>query len=572
MVRRKSAIVLSLLMIGIPAARGAESDGDVGAVLRLMPAEWPASAVFANLKKFDENINVVAKQVTGNAPEDGLLDDIRDDLGFAEWVDFSKPFGMAVDQLGGGSNPVIWARVPDAQAKLKSKEGAKEVDGVWEVSGNGSETAWVKLAGDYVVAATSKEHLAKATSKENRSLADEMKSRADMLAGRDMYFHLNIDPVRSAALGGLAQMAQMAPMLAMMAGQQAGLSDPAMLTGGFTVLVDVSKKLVEQIAYVDISVGLEPQSGRATIATGYRDGPIKTYLSRQKPASQAMFTEIEDQPWTIAVGYHVPGAESPFFAYVCDQMKNALTSTPAAGAGADAETAKKAVGDSIQLLHDMYSAIEGMNYVLSFSPQGVKGAADMTSSDPSKIMELVRKSMTAANSMMKPLSPGIGYENAGTIKVGDVTVEKFKMKMDDNDPKMAAAEKILGDTQIGMGVQRGRVRAVMGNEKELERGFSGSVSKPLSASPAVRETLAKLPSKQNAALLLNLGAIPMMLGSILGEPPAAIPQTSGGPPPVGISVSLSGDPARVDLYVPIKTVEEMVKSFQSPKAGMKPGQ
>jgi hypothetical protein len=562
MLQRLSAVGLALLLMSLPTASPAAGSGpgDFESVLKMMPAEWPVAVVAVNFKTLDENISSMVKRVTGSAPDEGVLEGLKGELGVGDWIDFSRPMAMSSDRIGGPDKPVVWARVPEATAKLKGVEGAVEENGTWKVPVSAGGSVWVKVAGDYAVIAPSQDLLTRATNKDNRSLAEELRPRLDMLTGRDAYLHVNIDPVRNSAVGGIAQFGQMAPMFAMMAGQQAGMTDPSLLTGVFTTLADAARSLMEQIAYVDISFSLDAQTARATIATGYRDGAIKGYLQKQKPASAALFNEIEDQAYTIAVGYQIPGTESPFFAYVCDQMKKSLSSMPASEG--EAGSMRKSIEESVQVMRDLYGSIEGLNQVVAFTPEGMKVAGDYITSDPSKVVELTKKSLTSANALSKQFSSGANYESTGKVKIGEVDVEKFKMSIDPNNPAAAMMGQVLGDMQYGLGVRGGRVRFAMGNDKELEKTFAGKIGTPLSSSAQVKEAISQLPGKYNAIMLINLAAIPAMLGPMMGMP--AAPPRASTAPPVALSVSLSGDPARVDLYVPLKTVEELAKAFNPP--------
>lgn len=562
MLTRISAASMALFLFLVAPVPAAESGAaNFEPVLKMIPADWPVAAVIVDLKKLDANITTVATRIAGEPPDGGILEDIQREFGLGEAVDFTKPLALAADRLSGPGKPVFWARVPSAAEKFKTLEGAKEEGGVWQVPGSDGDSVWVKIAADYIIAAPSQDLLAKATKPDNRSLADELKGRMDMLAGRDVYAHMNIEPVRNSALGGLAQFGQMAPMFAMMAGQQAGMSDATMLTGVFTTLADAAKSLLEQIAYVDLALSIDEKAGRVTIATGYKDGPIKSYLAKQKPASGPMFSEIEEQAYTVAVGYHVPGTESPFFAYLSEQLKKALSGMP--GGTPEADATRKGIEESLATMQQLYGSIEGVNQVMTFSGEGMKSAGDYITSDPAKVIELTKKSLLAANTLTKALGGGASYESAGSAKIGDAAVEKFTMKVDPANPAAAMMGQMLANLQYAIGVRGGRVRFAMGSDKDLEKTFSGSVTKPLAASPQVKDAVAQLPAKHNAVVLLNLAAVPAMIGPMLGIPPGSAPP-SGDAPPVALSVSLSGDPARVDLYVPMKTVEVLVKGLNPP--------
>jgi hypothetical protein len=74
----------------------------------------------------------------------------------------------------------------------------------------------------------------------------------------------------------------------------------------------------------------------------------------------------------------------------------------------------------------------------------------------------------------------------------------------------------------------------------------------------VRAALSALPDRRNAIILIDpAGALPI-LGPLLGKPnPMELPPG----PPIAISASLCDEPARLDIHVPLRTIERIVQAM-----------
>lgn len=137
------------------------------------------------------------------------------------------------------------------------------------------------------------------------------------------------------------------------------------------------------------------------------------------------------------------------------------------------------------------------------------------------------------------------------------------MKFDTSNPQLAAGAMMFGpNAKIALGRVGDRIRFCMGNTGNLERIFAATTSQPLASNEDVAKTLKALPKKRNFVLLLDpAGAIPLF-GPMMGMPTTAnIPPG----PPIGISVSLAGDPASLNIHVPISAIERVIKAI--PKDG-----
>jgi hypothetical protein len=558
------------LLMAMPLRAARAGAADVDAVLKLMPADASIAVVVVDFEKLDKALAAAVKSIKSDAEAPQMLADIKASLGIADWIDFSKPVGMAVPTLTGGNQSILWAVVPGFAEKVKTVADAKEEDGVWHLTFESKSDVFAKAKGGYVIASESKEGLAFAT-KEGKTLADELKTRMDLLANRDALIHVNFDPIRPMALGGIAQGAQMAPMFGMLLGQKGG-ADPMAVTSALTGLFDGVKKFVEQVNYIDLAVGVTETAGNLTIATGYKDGEIKSYLAKQKPASAALMTEIEDQPYFIAMGCHFPSGESPFMDYFFEKMM-AASQGPAAGApGAPGATPpggannppaaagpNDAAKEALQLSRDLYRKVEGWNSVVAMTSSGMKVSGDYLGGDTQGILDLSKKTMAKVNPLTKSFSGSASYESLGPKKIGDVSVDQFAVKFDTTKPGAAQAAQMMGEnSRFSVGVARGRVRYCMGSDEDAGRVFSAKVEKPLASNKVIAEALATLPAKRNAVVLIDPAGLLPLIGPMMGMPKVE-PMPPG--PPVAISVSTSGEPARVDINIPFKAVERMVHAL-----------
>lgn len=564
------------LILVLPLRAALAGAADVEPLLKLMPADSTISAVIVDFEKLDKTIGAVVKSIEPDAPSPDILSDLKRELGIADWIDFSKPVGLAQPSLPSDNQSILWVVVPGFAEKVKTVATAKEEDGVWHLTFEGKSDVYAKAKGGYVIASESNVGLAFA-SKEGKSLADELKSRMDLFANRDVFIHLNFDGIRSMALGGIAQGAQMAPMFGMMLGQQGG-TDPMAMTSFLSGAFDGAKSFVEQLAYLDITVGLTETAGNLTLATGYKDGAIKSYLAKQKPASVAPMTDIEDQPYFLAMGCHFPGGESPFLDYFFDKMTAASTPPPGAtppdptgatppAANNPAATAPPSddAKEAVRITRDLYRKVEGWNSVVAMTPSGMKVIGDYVGGDTQGILDLSKKSMSKMSSLAKMFNGGATYEALEARKIGDASVSQFALKFDTTNPAAAQTAQMMGeDARYSVGVAGGRVRYCTGSDQDAQRVFAGKVEKPLAANKAVADAVATLPAKRNAVVLIDPVGILPMIGPMMGMPKVE-PMPPG--PPVAISVSLSGEPARVDINVPFKAIQRMVQAM-SPKEPM----
>lgn len=569
---------LVLLVAAASAPAGLET---AGGVMKLVPGDVPLAAVFADMDKLDKTIQQWGRRIDPDAGEGGPLSDLREEIGIGDWVDFSKPLVIAAIEAQGG-DPVVWAAVPGFAEKIAAHEGAKNVEGVWEMTlpgGTGRMMYLKALEGDYVVGAASKAELEKAAPK-GTTLADELKARAEMLAQRDFVVHVNIGHYRDSALAGIAQAAPMVIMMGgMMAAQGMDAEDAANLQAALTTAMDMVKQFMEQLAYVDVIGSMDAQEANITLATGYVDGPIRAALARTAPADRPMLTGYEEQPYVVASGFHAPGLMASFSDYFFRKMDAAKVAAapppPAPAEGekpAEGEAPKAApMSDMMRLSMEMGAMTEGGDFVMAFGKDGMRMIGEYLVKDAPKYVGLLKESLKSANAGMGMMGGGgVSFEIIGSSKIGDIDVEQFTMKIEEPaDPNMAAMgapdlSQLYGkNSRYGVGVSKGNVRFCYGTEAEMQKAFTAKVDKPLASGQYVEAALKKLPAKRNGVLLVDIaGAAPLM--EMFGQPMSG--QLPPGPP-FALSFSFCGEPARVDIHIPLRAIERAVQAF-SPQQPM----
>jgi hypothetical protein len=542
--KRSRCLFAALLLVPF-VGTVAQGSPAVESVLKQMPADYPLGAIVVDFEKFDKSLIAYARNIDPKSEFQGMLADMKRNLGVAPWIDFTRPVGLVQPTFQGGE-PVIYATIPNFLEKAKGLADAKEEEGgIWFLPFEAMDDLYAAVKGDLVIAASDKTQLESVLKKEGRTLADGLRPRLDLLTGRDVYVHLNFEAVRPMAQMSIMQATQMAPMMAMMAAQQGG-GDPASMTAVFSSIVDAAKNFVDQADFVDIVLGVSADTARTTIATGFKEGDIKTYLSKTKPAAALPLATLEDQKFTLAMAWHIPGDESPFINYLFGKMM------------APQGTENSAAAEGSQIARDLFSKVEGMNLVMNMDKSGMTSAGDYLGKDVAGILNLASKSIVKESPMTEMLSSGISYEAAGEKTFGGNKVQAFTMKIDPASPSAEEAGKMMGsNTTLFMGSMDGRVGYFMGPEADAEKYFSGKVSKPLSTNSFVAEALKALPANRNLVILLDPAGVIPAFGSLLG---LETPENVSPGPPVAISASFSGEYARTDVIVPAKTIGRVLEA------------
>ena len=558
------SLLALLCIVGVATGQALSAEPDAAAdLLRLIPADLPFTVVVRDLERLDRNVKAFAKRVEPDSDGPTMLLDLKEDLGIGDLIDFKQPFALATIQDGQADEKMVfWAAVPGFAEKVGAIAGATKDGDIWRIprGDDATEQVRAKLVGGYALVAKDEAGLCRATAGE-RNLAETLKLRPDGLPERNVFMHVNMGVLRQDAVAGVAQTAQMAPMMAMALAPQWG-ADPSLLTAGLTSLFEAVKAFVEQVSYIDIRADLGTDAADITLATGYRDGVIRKYLANQKPASIAPFAQFEEQPYLIAMAYHMPGVESPFLDFLVDQAVKVLQAPPTMGAPGDTDAAPAvddaAVKRSAEMTRQLLRAIEGTTALLAMKGEQATALGDYIGPNPQRIIDLTGEYLVADNPILNDFK-GVSYKALGPVAIGSTSVRQYEMTAEAGSP---AAEMFGANTHFALGIRAEWVRYCTGTSTDIQAAFAPKVISPLSASRYVKEALAALPAKWNTIVLLDPAAMVPLLGPAMGKP--NIRPLSPGPV-IAVSASLSGQPARVDIHVPLRAIERVAQAMSPAK-------
>ena len=514
------------------------------------------SAVVVNLERLEASVDALVKRMDPERDKTGMLDDLRKDSPVAAWADFSAPVGFVMDP--GNGEPAMWVRVEDFAKRAKAAGATKDEGGVWTFKVGETGIAYAKPRGAYVALAADLDMLKLAT-KEGAAPAARIKSRAALLKGRDVFVHVNMNPLRDKVLGSIAQAAQMAPMFGMMMGSQMPGGDPQALVRMITGGIDGVQKFFEQLDYVDVLFSIGGEAANVTLLTGYKEGAIKNYLGRQQPASAKPLTHIADQPYTVAMSYHIPGEASPFLEYIVDKTVGAMLPPEDDTAQGASSVDRKALEEALRITRELYKKTEGMDAVMNMASGEMTTTGGIFGRDLKGLFVLAKEYALKAKSLGDAFGGGMTYEPLGARTIGSTEVTEYALKFDSSNPMMAKQAMMWGpDARYALGLMDTRVRFCMGSKDAVDAVFAAKITKPLGDQPLVKKSLGKLPERRNAVILINPASVARMVGQFTGG--GAIPTL---PPtaPIAISLSVAGEPARVDIHVPFAGIENVFKSM-----------
>ena len=558
MYRSRTMVIAVGIGLLLSPGRALAAAPEVEKLMGLMPDDLPLTMIVVDLATLDRAVGSFLESIGEDGSNASLITKVKEEFLVGSWIDFSKPIGLAHTILTQREKPLLWANIPQFKEKVKQYAGATQEEGAWHLPSKDGDSVYAKNLGDYVVIAPSVEALARATG--GRSLpGKELKTRMDLLKGRQALLHINMESVRPPLLSTLTQGAQMAPMLAMMMSQQSGGGDAATMIGVFTAVFDAAQKFVQQINTIDIAITIDANAAHAVLAAGFNDGAIRKHLEQTSPATVPLLSTIQTQPFVLALAYHLPGNASPFIDYIFSTVTGAPAAAPApAPISGDTHAPSDTVG-AANVTRDFYRKIEGMNMLLTMSPKGVAISGDYIAADSNALFALAKKAVIASGSLLNRLGGAEGWEPMPSRKIGQATVEEFSIKFDSSNPRSATALKLYGgDLRYAIASGRGGVRFYLGHPSHLDRAFPDQVSNPLGSSAGVKQALAALPANANAILLVDLAAsIPLL--ARLGVS-ARARQTSPGPP-IALALSLSKEPARLEIHVPAGAIKRLKEAL-----------
>ncbi|MCH7840000.1 MAG: hypothetical protein IID38_07170 [Planctomycetes bacterium] len=562
MYRSRTMVIAVGIGLLLSPGRALAAAPEVEKLMGLMPDDLPLTMIVVDLATLDRAVGSFLESIGEDGSNASLITKVKEEFLVGSWIDFSKPIGLAHTILTQREKPLLWANIPQFKEKVKQYAGATQEEGAWHLPSKDGDSVYAKNLGDYVVIAPSVEALARATG--GRSLpGKELKTRMDLLKGRQALLHISMESVRPPLLSTLTQGAQMAPMLAMMMSQQGG-GDAATMIGVFTTVFDAAQKFVQQINTIDIAITIDANAAHAVLAAGFNDGAIRKHLEQTSPATVPLLSTIQTQPFVLALAYHLPGNASPFIDYIFSTVTGAPAAAPApAPKSGDTHAPPDAVG-AANVTRDFYRKIEGMNMLLTMSPKGVAISGDYLGADSNALFSLAKKAVIASGSLLNRLGGAGGWEPMPSRKIGQATVEEFSIRFDSSNPRSATALKLYGgDLRYAIASGRGGVRFYLGHPSHLDRAFPDRVNAPLGSSAGVKQALAALPTKANAILLVDpAGSIPLLARLGVG---AQARRTSPGPP-IALALSLSGEPARLDVHVPVGAIKRLKDALGSAAA------
>jgi len=560
----KTKVVLALLISLGAITETRATSKDVKALLQAMPAGVPLSVVIPNAEDFDGRLGEAIKMFDPDGDPPGLVRELKNKLKIADWVDFSKPIGLSQSDFSDDNTAVIFAVAPKFSEKVKSLKNAKEEDGIWQLPFDEKTTVYAAAKGAYVVAGLQKESVVAALGGAE-NLGASIKSRIELLEGKQIFAEINLEPMRPMLLGQIMQLSAIAPMLAM--GATSGSSaDPAAISGLIMTGTEGLQKFAEQIAFIDLAVGIENATVSATLQPLFNDGSIKQYLSAQK-TGDAFFDNISADSYMAAFVWNFPGKDSPFFNYVLGKIESASTmASPMMMGQPKTDEDKKAkaakanqMKESIAVARKLYDAIQGMSAVFSYSGKTMQVMGDYRGDNTGELLTLLTESLAKANPIANLFGGGATFQESGSRKVGGVDVKEFAIQYDPGSASSTKAKQMYGENaRFAAGAVDGHIRYCVGSEEAANAVFTGKSKKAFTTNPGLVAMMKSLPSKKNIVLALDPAGIAMMLGTMAGKP-GDVPAAGKNAPPVGLSISLSGE-ARLDLYIPLTSIKPFLNS------------
>ncbi len=534
-------------LTGFLSADALGQDAATTRVLESIPAKFPLAIVFVDAAKLDASVAGFSKRTGTTFADEGLLADLKRQLPVLEWMDLSRPVGLAYASFDAGTQPIVYAWVPDFGAKVKTLEEATREEGVWRLTFDDLGVYYARIVDDYVIASAFNENLTPIAGE--KSLADAMKHAADVWRGPDVVVHVNFEPLRAMVTAQVDKAAAMAPMMGMLAVQQGG--DPTSIMRTLTTTFDAAKRFVAQLDQLDLALAVSENAVSITLRSSFKEGAIRKYLTGVKPSDHAPFAGLSEQPYVMAMDYGFPGDDSPFFEFLFDKLGAAPPPDPttqAQGDQADAQAQARAE----RVTRDLYKSVRGADMLLAVSPDGIRLAGNYFGPDPKAILELATQTLSIPNAALTRMKAGTTFESLGTRTIGNASVNEFAVIPDTSNSVGATFVKLMGDRpRFAMSLTNAGVGVCMGSDTYVTQHFAGGKDKPLRAARHVAKALAALPPKRNITLLLDPAAMLTLSAPLWGTPPMD-PVLPG--PPIAVSVSLSAQPVRLDVHIPARAI------------------
>jgi len=525
------------------------------ALLQVVPAKMPAVIVVEHPQRFDRTIASWLTRLDPDSLGWGLFEELRGDLPIGEWIDLTRPMAIAFGGAGKRQPPILWAQVPGFDEHMGGLARAVREGDTWRIALPDGQELYARRCGDYVVAAMSMASLEQAT-QPGPALADVLPDRRTHTTSRHVIVHLNMARLHEAAAELVAELAALGPLLALLVEQElgSGTAGPAALAEAWLAETGA---LLDQAESVDLFVGMDEQSVSVNCMAHFNEGSVRRYLLEGKSDPRPFFPGIEARPYVLAMAARVPGRDvSPALPPVVERtlarLLEKIAGPPSVAPGVSSERAAAAA----DTLRTLAVNIEGAEGVLSWASDGVRLQADLWGPDPQAIGKDITALLTGENPALRKLRGGPALEPLGSRTVGETVIEEFALK----PVPPANVEGGRGEIiRWGMGVAGTRLLLCLGSEIDVNGRFGLTVSRPFAQADYPREALAALPSDANVVVLIDPARLMPWVSRLQGKQPADMLPPG---PPIAISCTLVGNPARIDIHIPLRALERLRQAMQ----------
>jgi len=407
-----------------------------------------------------------------------------------------------------------------------------------------------------VVAAPTRSALASLDS-EAPPLITKLGRRGEQLLSRDAFLHFDLHSVRDFLVNAVGQSAPLAPEIGAKLNVQLGI-DMATATGAVGMVIDTVDRFLQQLAVIDVAVNIDNDAVDAALFATFDEGPITSYLGKQRPGNGTICANLPDEPFVLAAGYQFPGTESEFFDFAFDR---AITNAALSGDQPGTETFRTRAA----LEHEVLKQINRGAFALSLSGLSMHLVGYNAGRDDDALLDAMLEAST--NRSGPPADTGTTPTQR---RIATTLVHEFPFTPDPSKPQAVFLTPLYGpDTRFAFAQRDGRVDYAIGNATQIDKRFSTSVTTSLSDTARVATTLEHLPKERNLELLIDPSGILPLVGPFIG---ITAPPSAESLSPIGIAATLSKHPARIDLHIPIQTITALAPPKPAPTQSTTPSE
>jgi hypothetical protein len=209
------------------------------------------------------------------------------------------------------------------------------------------------------------------------------------------------------------------------------------------------------------------------------------------------------------------------------------------------------VQSATDALEALSRSVDGFDGVMTMTSGGVRLWADLLGPDPKASGQAVAALLTGENLVLRRMRGGPPLARLGSRTVGETAIEEFSAgPLPPPDAASGPGDRV----RLGMGVAGDRLRLCLGTEIDVNGRFGLTVSRPLAQVDDTRTALAALPSNANIVILIDPARLAPLFSRLRGTGPIEPPPAG---PPIAISFTLVGKPARIDIHVPLQALNRV---------------